>query len=132
MANYNATSRTNTFRVKDVAAFKAWADKLGVTVHERHDGSGFVLFPDELSDSGTFPSYDLDTDEEIDFADQLSTHLAEGSVAVIVEAGAEKLRYVHGHAVAVSSKGEQLCIGLGDIYEMAEKRFGGEVTRSEY
>jgi hypothetical protein len=62
----------------------------------------------------------------------LSTHLAEGSVAVIVEAGAEKLRYVHGHAVAVNSKGEQLCIGLGDIYEMAEKRFGGEVTRAEY
>ena len=132
MANYYATSRTNTFQVKDVAAFKAWADKLGIRVHQREGGSGFVLDPGDCNDSGTFPSCDMEKDEEIDFADQLSGHLAEGSVAVIIEAGAEKLRYVHGHAVAVNSKGEEVHVDLADIYERAEKAFGGEVSRAEY
>ena len=132
MANYYATSRTNTFRVKNQATFMAWAEKLGVTVHERHDGSGFVLFPDERDDTGAFPSHDAEADEEIDFVEQLSEHLADGSVAVIVEAGAEKLRYVHGHAIAVNSRGEQVCVALEDIYELAEKKLGAEITRAEY
>lgn len=132
MANYYATSRTNTFRVKDPKAFKAWAEKIGIKVHERADASGFVLFPNDMDDCGTFPSYDSDAEDEIDFANQLSAHLAEGSVAVIVEAGAEKLRYVHGHAIAVDCRGRQVCVALDDIYTLATKEFGGEISRAEY
>ena len=132
MANYYAASRTNTFQVKDVAAFKAWADRLGIRVHTREDGTGFMLDPGDGNDSGTFPSYDVEIDDEIDFADQLAGHLADGSVAVIVEAGAEKLRYVHGHAVAVNSQGKQVHVNLTDIYERAEKAFGCKVSRAEY
>ena len=132
MANYYATSRTNTFQVKDAAAFRAWAAKLGIRVHEREGGEGFVLDPGDGNDSGIFPGYDAGTGEEIDFVGELAGHLAIASVAVIVEAGAEKLRYVHGHAVAVNSKGEQVHLDLGDIYGLAEKAFGGEITRAEY
>lgn len=132
MANYYATSRTNTFRIKDPNAFKTWAEKTGIKVHERADGCGFVLFPDDMDGCGTFPSYDSDADSDIDFADELSAHLAEGSVAVIVEAGAEKLRYIHGHAIAVDCKGRQVCVALDDIYDLAAKELGGEINRAEY
>ena len=130
MANYYAASRTNTFRVRDPAAFRVWAEKLGLEIIERADGSGYALFPGESTDSGAFSSHDRE--EEVDLAAQLAEHLAEGSVAVIVEAGAEKLRYVHGHALAVNSRGVQVHLDLTDVYEKAERELGGEVTRAEY
>lgn len=132
MANYYATSRTNTFSVKEPQAFRAWADRLGVRIHQRNEAGGFVLDPGEGTDSGAFPSHDPETDEEIDFAGQLSAHLAEGNVAVIVEIGSEKLRYLHGHAVAVNSQGKQVHVDLGHIYALAEITFGGPVSRAEY
>ena len=133
MANYYAHSRTNFFRVKDAAKFTAWAKQRGVTVHCRHgDSEYFTMMPDD-SDSGTFPNFDSETDDEIDFAAELAAHLYEDSVAVILETGAEKLRYLHGHATAINAQGERIEISLDDIYVLAAQRFPGkEVTRAEY
>lgn len=133
MANSYCASRANFFRVKDAAKFTAWAKQRGVTVHRRHgDTEYFTMVPDD-SENGAFPDYDPEADEEIDFAAELAAHLHEDSVAAILETGAEKLRYLHGHAIAINAQGERIEISLDDIYALAGRRFPGkEVTRAEY
>ena len=69
---------------------------------------------------------------EIDFLKELSTHLVEGEVAVVMETGAEKLRYLIGYAAAVNHKGETVDVALTDIYRKARETFGKEPTRAEY
>lgn len=59
-------------------------------------------------------------DMEIDLPAELAGHLAEGQVAVLEEAGAEKLRYLSAHAVAVNAKGETIHLDLSDIYDRAK------------
>lgn len=49
----------------------------------------------------------------------VSRHLIAGDVAVFMEAGAEKFRYVGGAAVAVNSHGETVSVNLDDIYDKA-------------
>ena len=133
MANYYCFSRTNYFRIEDVIRFTAWAAQRGLTVHPQQDADDhFAIFPND-SDSAAFPSFDSDTDKEIDFAAELAAHLDEGSVAVILETGAEKLRYLHGHAIAINAQGDLVQIALDDIYNLAAQRFPGkEVSRAEY
>ncbi len=59
-------------------------------------------------------------DEEIDLPAELAEHLAEGQVAVLEEAGAQKLVYLFAHAVAVNEKGETMHLDLSDIYDRVE------------
>lgn len=133
MADYNCVSRTNYFRVKDLPAFKAWVKQRGLAMFSNEEHAGqFALAPGD-DYYGAFPSRDSETDEEIDFVRELSAHLEERSVAVILEAGAEKLRYINGYAIAVNARGESVQIFLDDIYQLAERQFPGEqVTRAEY
>ncbi len=42
--------------------------------------------------------------EDFDLVEELAQHLADGEIAVLVEAGAEKLRYITGDAVAVRNR----------------------------
>ena len=133
MANYYCSSRTNYFRVKDVTRFTAWATKLGLAIHPSENLPGqFTLFPRD-SDSGAFPNAEAESDDEIDFAAELAAHLHQDSVAVILETGAEKLRYLQGHAIAINASGETVEVSLDAIYALALRRFPGkEVTRAEY
>jgi len=57
--------------------------------------------------------------------------LAEGSVAIIMHAGNEKMRYVMGYAHAYNWKGEVKTIDLRDIYELA-KELGNDITEVEF
>lgn len=134
MANYNGTSRTNYFRVKDQAKFHAWAESLDLTVEEK--GGSFALFPGDYADDGAFPSCVNDPEseadgEELDFMLELSKHLADRSVAVRISAGAEKLRYVSGFADAINNRGERVSIHLDEIYELAAS-LGTEISLAEY
>ena len=133
MANYDCTSRTNYFRVKDATRFTAWAAHRGLIVHPQEGNNDrFALAPDDSND-GAFPGIDHETDEAIDFTAELAAHLDEGSVAVLLEIGAEKLRYLHGHAIAIDAHGESVEVTLDAIYALADQRFPGkEVTRAEY
>lgn len=60
--------------------------------------------------------------------DLIGAHLVEGSVAVLEEAGAEKLRYLNGSAVAVNHRQEVVSISIADIYDKAKAAFGPEAT----
>lgn len=142
MANFYGNARTNYFRVKDVEAFKSWVWSTGeVRVLERiaPDGAEFFGFASECPDSGCFPNarYDeeLGDNEEIDWAEELSQHLVEGEVAVMMECGAEKLRYLSGWSRAIYSDGRDVWVSMDDIYAKAAKAFNvpvASITEATY
>ena len=142
MANYYATARSNYFAVTDEKTFREWAAALGLTVleptHRDKVANGvrrFGIAPGNGDDSGGWPTsiYHEDTDEceDIEVAGQLAVHLADGEVAVLMEVGNEKLRYVAGSAVAVNHKGETTSVDIDDIYQAALV-LGPNITRAEY
>lgn len=139
MANYYCAARTNYFRVDPAKreAFDAFAKRLRLTVQpEPHDADLLACFPG--ADDGAFPSVDPEKEaagepSDIDFIQTLASFLAPGSIAVIVEAGAEKLRYVSGVAVAVDRTGHEVSLDLNEIYALARSTFdGAEVTAANY
>ena len=141
MANYYATARSNYFAVKDAQAFRDWADGLGLTILEPDPkdkaADGIVRFgiaPGD-DDGGSWPTSLSDAEtgysEDIDVAGQLSAHVADDEVAVLIEVGNEKLRYMTGFAVAVNSHGAFVVVDLETIYEAA-LTLGSNITRAEY
>lgn len=120
MANLIENGRSNTFKVKDEAAFKAALEGLDVLIHT--NDLGITLTTGE--DDGGWPTYNVDTDEEIDFLKVLAPHLADGEVAVLMTAGWERQRYVFGHAAAITNAGEPITISTEDIYAAAFAKFG--------
>lgn len=141
MANWYGSSRSNYFKVKDVAAFKEWATSLSLVVWPQEGEHGevgtFAISPSDSTD-GYWPSErwteteDEGNLEEIDFVAELSKHLAEDSIAVLQQIGAEKLRYLTGWALAVNHKDERVEISIDDIYELAHKKFGILPTTASY
>lgn len=77
--------------------------------------------------------YDEETGEEteIDYQEVFKRHLADDYVAIIVGAGAEKLRYISGYAIAFNNKGESVGVNLQDIY-LLSKPLGNKITQAEY
>ena len=102
MANYCATWRSNYFQVKDQDAFEEaaseWPDTRVVTRDVDGEDTLFAIMEDERGDQGGMPSgrYNDETGdyEELDLLQELSEHLPEGEVAILMESGHEKLRYV--------------------------------------
>ena len=133
MANWYGTARSNYFKVKNIEVFKEFTDSVGLDLHMKDD---MVMIHPSNTEDGAWPSsyYDdeIDDYEELDLTTEISLHLQAGQVAVLMEVGAEKLRYVTGYTVAVYSNGETVQISLDDIYEKAAKAFGADVTRAEY
>jgi len=145
MANYYASARTNYFEVKDREAFEL--DLQYIPDIEVVEGEGGIAILVSDGDYGGFPSFverdmlldegdecqnipawitdeveiDLPCDEvEIDLPCIVANHLKDGEVAIFMECGAEKLRYVAGSAFAINNKHETKCINLSDIYDMAQ------------
>ncbi len=132
MADWTGTARTNYFRVKDVEKFYKWAEALQLRARTGKD-SRVALFSE--TPLGGWPNSiynaQTDDDENFDIFQAVAHHLQEGSVAVFMEIGAEKMCYLTGHAIAVNAQGETAAIMLSDIYELA-KPLGTEITEVEY
>jgi hypothetical protein len=138
MAIYVGFARSNYFRVHDEATFLGWVEALPGVVARREDGSPerFALLVED-GDDGGWPSwrYDerQDAEEEFDLPAELAGHLADGEVAVLQEAGAEKLRYLVGYAVAVNHRGERLAVSIDDVYERVRAAgWGDDVSTATY
>jgi len=120
MADYCATVRSNYFKVKDPLLFDTFCERWGLEKLSKSSGTLVGFTPDPMSSChGTIegpPEEDCP-----DFAHELSQQLEDGEVAIWMEAGNEKLRYVHGTACAVNSKGKLKTVSLYDIYKKAEK-----------
>jgi hypothetical protein len=135
MANYYETARSNYFLVKDVDAFKAELQGSGLGIETQIVGDQTLvgLFAGMEQTGSFFEKYDEDTYEatELDWTLIFKQHLVDNQVAIIMGAGAEKLRYINGWAEAYNNKGEKRVINLGSIYDLA-KELGSEITRAEY
>ena len=108
MANYYASCRTNYFKVNSAEAFIVAMNRIpGLEVCDEGDNK-FCLLGDDPDGAG-WPSWiwspEEEDDIEIDLMDEVSQHLADGEVAIFMEVGAEKLRYVVGSAIAINNKG---------------------------
>ncbi len=119
MANYEATARSNYFRVKDRGTFDAWCALMGIRIVEKDTDPDLLamIFEEDIPSD----RYDEEADEHepIDFYQELASHLVDGQIAVVVEIGHEKTRYLVGFAVAVNSAGETRTITLDSIYDVA-------------
>jgi hypothetical protein len=133
MANYYASARSNYFRVKDRSAFEeAMVGLSDLSIVEDEEGRVALLC--NQGDGGGWPCGRFDDNDdyvEVDVADVIAGHLADDEVAVLVEAGAEKLRYVAGFAVAINGVGERREIALHHIYELASE-LGPNVSEAAY
>jgi len=113
MANYEGYARSNYFKVKDEKAFKVWVDTLPVECHEKRrvpslDGDSDMTFMVTMPTGDSWPSHREDNDgedQEIDFAFELSQHLADDWVCQLTEIGHEKMLYLHGYTEAFNNKG---------------------------
>ncbi len=104
-------------------------------IENKRDPTLFAVHSGDRTDDGSWPSYDLENDKDIDFQGELVGHLLEGQVAVLMSAGADKLRYISGSAVAVNHEGHAVTVSLDDIYATAASYFGvteKEITLAEY
>ncbi|MCY1718571.1 hypothetical protein OVA26_16665 [Microbacterium sp. SL62] len=147
MSNFIASARTNRFRVRDIDALKADLATYGVeaaTFDDVNRGAEFVLVDESeqylagsvsLYSFGAWPSFDedgiamrLDLDDETPVPDKfeslhalVASHLVDGEVAIFIEVGAEKMRYLGGVALAVNAAGETRRVDLDDIHGLAQQ-----------
>ena len=134
MANYYASARSNYFKVKNQDAFVQWVDSLSDC--EAWTEGDRVGFCSTGGNCAGWPSMRLnaatDEYEALDILQELSQHLAVGEVAVLMESGAEKLRYITGIANAVNHKGEVVHVSIDEIYQRAFEQFGVMPTHAQY
>jgi len=131
--NLIGSARSNLFRVKDRAAFLNWAGYVpDIEVAEHMDGR-FAIF--SCSDTGTWPSYEPDEDDEdqtpYDVGKDLVQHLADGEVAILMEVSYVGQRSVAGAATALHSDGRVMSVDIWDIYKMVKDQWNVEPARAE-
>lgn len=139
MGTWIGTARSNYFLVKDADAFRVWADEVGLFVSDRLDHQRTRRYA-VLADEGAgwpsvVPTSDRNGWRDFDLVTELAAHVVPGEIVVCVEAGAEKLRYITGEAVAfrVAFGGvEKLRLTLKDIYDLAEQQWGTRPNEAEY
>lgn len=136
MANYVSRWRSNWFSVRDRAAFDAWVGRYPSVTVETRDSGQVALFDAHDGDHDGVPSIWLDpeTDEwvDVDFLGELSDHLAPDAVAVVMEVGAEKLRYLTGMIDAVRPDGSRLHQSLSSFPDVVEQAWGVRPEMPEY
>ena len=133
MANWYGTARSNYFHVKDETQFLAWVDALNLDSFRDKEGRYAIAADNDQGWPSSYYDDDLGEEFPLDLPIELSLHLADGEVAVLMEVGNEKLRYLTGYAVAVNHKGDLVSVGLDEIYKKACQAFHVDaITRAEY
>lgn len=142
MANYYATTRSNYFAVIDPDAFKEQMETLGVGVFEQvaADGSKTFAVYGRDGEDGQWPSMraigddDIPDDfEEIDFMEVIQNHLVPDGVAVLIEIGFEKLRYLTGFGTVVTKEDIATIDLIEATMELARSTTGKtDISRPEY
>ncbi len=140
MANYYASARSNYFKVKNDDEFLEFCRVRGLEVwsrpclEENIERTGarkeYAIAPSDQGDGNGWCSgyYDENEQDYIDVAleEELPKFL-DGSVCVLQECGAEKLRYLTGYAVAIHPDGRVVTVNIHDIYKKAAKAFGKDI-----
>lgn len=131
MANWYGTARSNKFKVVDVDVFTEELSDVDINIDI--NGDTITLFGED--DSGGWPTtaYDEESGDyyEVDLPAIIQRHLQEDSCAVLMEVGAESLRYVTGWSCAIS-KNEIVYVNLEEIYKHAEEMMGAPVETATF
>ena len=136
MANYCCATRTNYFRVKNPDEFRSFMRKVlcsedKIDVWEKRGADGVTRFGfgcyGEILGLGIGPqteeSYDYYDDFSLeDFVNGLSELVAKDDAIIIMESGNEKLRYVTGYAIVITSGGSD-SIDIGDVAGARAREF---------
>ena len=131
MANYQGTFRSNYFGVKDVEAFQQFCEKHNLEFIEKNSQCGFLMHPDTEGGFST-TGWDSENEEETDILADIAEHLAADQVAIVMEVGQEKMRYLVGHAWLVNAEGEEKFLSLADLaLEAARSLSSADITGPE-
>lgn len=132
MADFVGKARSNYFKVKDRDALAEALEGLdGIEIAEgEDDNEGRVALVCTGGGHGVWPTMDWKA-EDVDLPALVAPHLEKDEVAVFIEIGSEKLRYLSGIAEAINHEGKRKRITLDDIYKQAEK-LGTNVTEAMY
>ena len=133
MANYESACRTNYFKIGRPKEFMKWIETVPDVVWQEKNPDNpdmiGMLYVDSL-DGTSWPSWRYIEDEngeddetEFEIFEEIAEFLAPGEVAIFMEVGAEKLRYLYGQSVAVHSSGQILDISLNDIYKLVHEEW---------
>jgi hypothetical protein len=142
--NWYGSARSNYFRVKDLTDFQKFCDEnvpgAEIVHHDENESGTYKMVgvddrempPVEVHpltallfrEEGGLPTQIEIDDTEYEFIDVISTHLVKGEVAIFMESGAEGMRYVSGHAIAVTWDGRTEYVSLNDIYDKAAAMLG--------
>jgi len=139
MANWYGTARSNYFEVKNQAAFLAWVNGLPDISTQGRGQKGeptqYMIYSNSHDDGG-WPTWrwaeEGEEDTELNLVDEIAPHLKHGVICVLMEAGAEKLRYISGNAIAFNSLGNYIELALSDIYQQAYDVFKIHPTEASY
>lgn len=145
MANWYGTARSNYVKAVDVDALRIEMEPWSISVHAGSgQNEGKVCLLCETEDGGWPSSREADDDEvgvddgfvEFDFANHVMSHVVEGEVLIVMEAGAEKLRYITGWSgafVRTVDGVRAVYTNIDKIYGLAESELGvSEFTFVEY
>lgn len=129
MADWSGVWCTNWFKVRDFNKFAAhflagYGEQIDY-VYDTEKKRVRLFCPPDCD--GNFPSVFQDFEKEVksnfddldDFIERLYPHLDDHEVAVIMQAGNEKINYISGLAVAVNYAGMRSEINLWDIMDKA-------------
>lgn len=156
MANYAALARTNYFRVKDRSAFEADLAKYGVLAEfdvdagvgpqregmvalTQNTGSGWPSFEEDViadrlelehrPDGSWYDANGVAAElplEHGSIEELVMAHLVDFEVAIFLEVGYEKTRYLGATALAIDAYGKRVSLDLEDIYDMALKQLSNK------
>lgn len=137
MADWYGAARTNYFPVKNAEAFKAWAIAASLRPCQSATSELWYLLSEDQY--GGWPSEvwedGADDGRDFDIVAELAGHVVEGWPVILMESGAEKLRYISGAAIAfrvTDGEIEREQLVLDDIHDIAEQRWGISPTRCAY
>lgn len=122
MSNWYGGSRTNYVKVKDLEGLQQALEPFDLEIVQDDQDRVALL---SNSEYGEWPSYGIDDDEtELDVHEHILPYLEDGQVLIIMEAGAEKPRYISGWAEAYHTGGSVVRVSLQDIYDKVAEVFG--------
>lgn len=118
--------RSNYFAVHDAAAFEAFCERHDlepITDNSAPARRGFlspreVMFSPDLEDA--FGSEPEERSGGGDWLQSLAEHIAGDDVAVVMQIGSDKMRFLAGHAWAVNGQGQAQELDLDEIYNRAD------------
>lgn len=121
MATYTSLGRTNYFAC-EIDELENLLRGSGIALERDSDGERAVLLDTEGADWVIYR--DDEDDEGVWLPDVIAEYLKPGEIAVFQTIGHEKLRVLNGQAVAVNHTGQQVHVGIDDIYSAAAEAFG--------